>query len=49
MHAGSAALPVGVQIAGRPWRDHEVVATMVAIEAEVSRDEEFPRMPVRTV
>jgi fatty acid amide hydrolase len=46
--ARSAGLPVGVQIAGRPWRDHEVLAAMMAVESEVSRDEGFPRTPVRT-
>lgn len=45
----SAGLPVGVQIAGRPWRDHEVVAAMMAIESEVIRDQAFPRTPVPTV
>jgi Asp-tRNA(Asn)/Glu-tRNA(Gln) amidotransferase A subunit family amidase len=47
--ARSAGLPVGVQIAGRPWRDNEVVAAMLAVENEVSRDEGFPRTPVRTI
>jgi fatty acid amide hydrolase len=47
--ARSAGLPVGVQIAGRPWRDNEVVAAMLAVESEVSRDEGFPRTPVRTL
>jgi fatty acid amide hydrolase len=47
--ARSAGLPVGVQIAGRPWRDNEVVAAMMAVESEVSRDEGFPRTPVRSV
>lgn len=47
--ARSAGLPVGVQIAGRPWRDHEVLAAMMAVETEVSRDEGFPRTPVRSV
>jgi fatty acid amide hydrolase len=47
--ARSAGLPVGVQIAGRPWRDHEVLATMLAIETEVSREDGFPRAPVRSV
>jgi fatty acid amide hydrolase len=43
---GSAGLPVGVQVVGRPWRDHLVLCAMKAIEAEVSRDEGFPRTPV---
>ena len=44
-----AGLPLGVQIAGRPWRDNEVVAAMLAVETEVSRDEGFPRTPLRTL
>ncbi|MGH7271943.1 MAG: amidase family protein, partial [Polyangiaceae bacterium] len=44
--AQSAGLPVGVQVAARPWSDHVVLAVMKAIEEEVSGDEEFPRTPV---
>jgi fatty acid amide hydrolase len=29
---GSAGLPVGVQVIGRPWRDHQVLAVMQALE-----------------
>jgi fatty acid amide hydrolase len=47
--ARSTGLPVGVQIAGRPWRDNEVVAAMLAVETEVSRDEGFPRTPLSTL
>ncbi len=43
---GSTGLPAGVQVVGRPWRDHVVLAAMRAIEAEVSRDEGFPLTPV---
>jgi fatty acid amide hydrolase len=43
---GSAGLPAGVQVVGRPWRDHVVLAAMRAIEAEVSVDEGFPATPV---
>jgi len=43
---GSVGLPAGVQVVGRPWRDHVVLAAMRAIEAEVSRDEGFPGTPV---
>jgi fatty acid amide hydrolase len=43
---GSAGLPVGVQVIGRPWHDDLVLAAMQAIEAEVSRDEGFPKTPV---
>ncbi|HEY8087976.1 MAG TPA: amidase family protein [Polyangiaceae bacterium] len=44
--AASAGLPVGVQVVGRAWHDHEVLAAMQAIEGEVSRDEGFPVTPV---
>jgi len=44
--AASAGLPVGVQVVGRAWRDHEVLAAMIAIESEVKRDEGFPATPV---
>jgi fatty acid amide hydrolase len=44
--AASAGLPVGVQVVGRPWRDHLVLAAMRAIQAEVSRDEGYPVTPV---
>lgn len=29
---GSAGLPVGVQVAARPWREHVALAAMQAIE-----------------
>jgi fatty acid amide hydrolase len=44
--ARSLGLPVGVQIAARPWRDHVALALMGAIEAEVTRDEAYPASPV---
>jgi hypothetical protein len=31
---------------GRPWRDHEVLAVMRGIEADVSSGEDFPVTPV---
>ena len=43
--AASAGLPVGVQVVGRAWRDHEVLAAMEAIEGEVKRDEGYPVTP----
>jgi fatty acid amide hydrolase len=43
---GSAGLPVGVQVVGRPWRDHVVLAAMRAVEAQVCLDEGFPATPV---
>ena len=44
--AASAGLPVGVQVAGRAWRDHEALAVMRAIESDVARDEGYPAVPV---
>ncbi|HEV3194347.1 MAG TPA: amidase family protein [Polyangiaceae bacterium] len=47
--AQSAGLPVGVQVVGRPWKDHVVLAAMRAIERDVSATEAFPRTPVEVV
>jgi fatty acid amide hydrolase len=33
IEAGSAGLPIGVQVAARPWREDVVLAVMEAIEA----------------
>jgi fatty acid amide hydrolase len=44
--AASAGLPVGVQVVGRAWRDHEVLAVMRAIESQVATEEDFPMTPV---
>jgi fatty acid amide hydrolase len=44
--AGSAGLPIGVQVVGRAWRDHEVLAVMRAIESDVSGDDGYPATPV---
>ena len=44
--AKSAGLPVGVQVVGRAWKDHVVLALLAAIEGDVSRDEDFPATPV---
>lgn len=35
--SGSAGLPVGVQVVGRPWHEHEVLAVMAALEASPKR------------
>jgi fatty acid amide hydrolase len=43
--AGSAGLPVGAQVVGRPWAEARVLAAMAAIEDEVRRDADFPRTP----
>jgi len=41
---GSEGLPVGVQVAARPWREDLVLAVMKAIESRVKDDEDFPRI-----
>jgi fatty acid amide hydrolase len=43
--AQSEGLPVGVQVVGRAWMDHEVLAVMRAIESGVSADEGYPHTP----
>ncbi|MEA3092755.1 MAG: fatty acid amide hydrolase [Caballeronia sp.] len=42
---GSAGLPVGVQIAARPWREHQALAAMRIIEQEAERHPDFPAHP----
>lgn len=44
--ARSAGLPVGVQVVSRPYRDEVALALMQAIEARVSRREDYPTTPV---
>lgn len=44
--AQSTGLPVGVQVAGRPWAESEVLAAMIAIEEEVQRDAGAPHTPI---
>jgi len=39
---GSAGLPIGVQVAARPWRDHVALAVMAALEGAA----DAPRMPI---
>jgi fatty acid amide hydrolase len=43
---GSAGLPVGVQIAGRPWREDVVLAVMAALESHFANQSDFPRTPI---
>lgn len=43
---GSAGLPVGVQLVGRPWREELVLAAMRAVETEARAHSEFPRTPI---
>jgi fatty acid amide hydrolase len=42
---GSAGLPVGVQVAARPWREDVVLAVMAALERSLRDDAEFPQLP----
>jgi fatty acid amide hydrolase len=42
----SAGLPVGVQLVGRAWHEHEVLAAMAAVEQYAGGFPDFPRTPV---
>ena len=42
----SAGLPVGVQIAGRPWDEATVLALALALEEALATDPERPRLPL---
>lgn len=42
---GSAGLPIGVQVVGRPGRDHEVLALMRTLEAASLRQGQHPGRP----
>jgi fatty acid amide hydrolase len=44
---GSAGLPIGVQLMGRPWRDDVVLAAMRAIEQAARKGADFPAAPRR--
>ena len=39
---GSEGLPVGVQVAARPWREHIALAVMGAIENVAGQREDYP-------
>ncbi len=43
---GSAGLPIGVQVVGRPWREDVVFAAMAALEDELRNTDDVPRTPV---
>lgn len=43
---GSAGLPIGVQVVGRPWREDVVLAVMMHVEGEARASGEAPRVPV---
>jgi fatty acid amide hydrolase len=43
---GSAGLPIGVQIVGRPYREDVVLTVMLHVEREARASGEAPRVPV---
>jgi len=43
---GSNGLPVGIQIVGRPFEEHKVLAAMIAIDKAASTHDGFPHTPV---
>jgi len=45
VEAGSAGLPVGVQVASRHWREDIVLAVMSALESHFSRQADYPAQP----
>jgi len=44
--AGSAGLPIGVQVIARPWREDVVLSVMQSLESANSERDDFPRTPV---
>lgn len=44
--AGSKGMPIGVQVVGKPYAEHVVLALMQAIEAGAREQAEFPETPV---
>lgn len=42
---GSVGLPVGVQVAGRPWHEHKVLAVMHVLESSARKRPDFPFKP----
>ena len=45
IESGSAGLPLGVQVASRPYREDIVLALMIAIEAGASKRPSYPSTP----
>ncbi len=43
---GSRGLPVGVQVAARPWREDVALAVMQVLESDFQSHEDFPHTPV---
>jgi len=45
---GATGLPIGVQIAARPWRDHIALAVMAALEQAAMSRTDYPTTPVQS-
>jgi fatty acid amide hydrolase len=45
VEAGSAGLPVGVQVVARPWREDVALAVMAALEGHFERQPDYPTSP----
>ena len=41
----STGLPIGVQVVARPWREHEALAAMLAIEEAARSRDDYPTQP----
>jgi Asp-tRNA(Asn)/Glu-tRNA(Gln) amidotransferase A subunit family amidase len=44
VEAGSAGLPVGIQVASRPWREEVVLSVMAVLERHFRAQPEYPAM-----
>jgi fatty acid amide hydrolase len=42
---GSAGLPVGIQVAARPWQEHVVLAVMQTIQVAARKRSDYPDCP----
>jgi fatty acid amide hydrolase len=49
IEAGSAGLPVAVQVIARPWQEHVALAAMAAIEKCLATMPDYPQTPVEPV
>jgi fatty acid amide hydrolase len=43
--AGSAGLPVGVQVVARPWREDVVLAVMQRLQDSIRERPDYPSRP----
>jgi fatty acid amide hydrolase len=46
VEAGSAGLPIGVQLVARPFQEHVALALMYAVEQAARASSEFPQTPI---